>query len=172
MGEASREVAAVTRGASPSHLMIRGVTKRFQATVANDDVSFDVALGSIHSVVGQNGAGKSTTINCLTGFYPPTSGEVLIEGFNVHQDPKKAKQHLGVCSQEDTLDTDFDVLDQMRLMVQSGEITEFVSASIDEDGICQIHVCAMDLPGSIGLFEIGKHLLISVDQGPVDYEDE
>ena len=54
-----------------------------------------------------------------------------------------------------------DVLDAMRLMVQSGEITEFVAASIDEDGLSQIHVCAMDLPGSIGLFEIGKHLLIA-----------
>lgn len=63
-----------------------------------------------------------------------------------------------------------DVLDQMRLMVQSGEITEFVASSIDEDGICQIHVCAMDLPGSIGLFEIGKHLLISVDQGGADLD--
>lgn len=54
-----------------------------------------------------------------------------------------------------------DVLDAMRLMVQSGEITEFVAASIDDDGLSQIHVCAMDLPGSIGLFEIGKHLLIA-----------
>jgi hypothetical protein len=63
-----------------------------------------------------------------------------------------------------------DVLDSMRLMVQSGEITEFVAASIGEDGICQIHVCATDLPGSIGLFEIGKHLLISVDQGEDDLE--
>lgn len=65
-----------------------------------------------------------------------------------------------------------DVLDKMRLMVQSGEISEFVASSIDEDGICQIHVCAMDLPGSIGLFEIGKHLLISVDQGGADLDEE
>ena len=63
-----------------------------------------------------------------------------------------------------------DVLDKMRLMVQSGEITEFVASSIDEDGIAQIHVCALDLPGSIGLFEIGKHLLISVDQGGGELE--
>jgi hypothetical protein len=64
-----------------------------------------------------------------------------------------------------------DVLNQMRLMVQSGEITEFVAASIDEHGICQVHVCALDLPGSVGLFEIGKHLLITVDQSGGDLED-
>ncbi len=63
-----------------------------------------------------------------------------------------------------------DVLDQMRMMIHSGEITEFVAASIDEDGTCQIHVCAFDLPGSIGLFEIGKHLLIAGDQGMADLE--
>ncbi len=63
-----------------------------------------------------------------------------------------------------------DVLDQMRMMIQRGEITEFVAASIDEDGICQIHVCAMDLPGSIGLFEIGKHLLIAGEVGGAELE--
>lgn len=64
-----------------------------------------------------------------------------------------------------------DVLDKMRLMVQSGEISEFVACSMDEDGIAQIHVCALDLPGSVGLFEIGKHLLIAVDQGGAELED-
>ena len=54
-----------------------------------------------------------------------------------------------------------DVLDTMRLMIQSGEIAEFVCCSVDEDGMAQIHVCALDLPGSIGMFEIGKHLLIA-----------
>lgn len=63
-----------------------------------------------------------------------------------------------------------DVIDAMRLMVQSGEISEFVAASIDSDGITQIHICAMDLPGSIGLFEIGKHLLISGETGISEME--
>ena len=53
------------------------------------------------------------------------------------------------------------VLEFMRAEIEKGTIKEFVAASIDDEGICQIHVCAMDLPGSIGLFEIGKHLLIS-----------
>jgi C4-type Zn-finger protein len=54
-----------------------------------------------------------------------------------------------------------EVLDYMRTAIEGGEIKEFVACSIDDDGISQIHVCAMDLPGSIGLFEIGKHLLIA-----------
>jgi hypothetical protein len=53
-----------------------------------------------------------------------------------------------------------DVLDFMRKEIEAGDIKEFVACSIDPDGIAQIHVAAMDLPGSVGLFEIGKHLLI------------
>jgi hypothetical protein len=55
------------------------------------------------------------------------------------------------------------VLAHIKHEIESGAIKEFVAASIDNDGICQIHVAAMDLPGSIGLFEIGKHILISGD---------
>lgn len=52
------------------------------------------------------------------------------------------------------------VIDYMKAAIENGDIKEFVSCSIDNDGECQIHVAAMDLPGSIGLFEIGKHLLL------------
>jgi uncharacterized protein YoaH (UPF0181 family) len=54
-----------------------------------------------------------------------------------------------------------EVLEYMRNGIEQGEIKEFVACSIDTDGVSQIHVAAMDLPGSIGLFEIGKHLLIA-----------
>jgi len=63
-----------------------------------------------------------------------------------------------------------DVIDAMRLMVQSGEIAEFVAASIDEDGITQVHVCTLDLPGAIGLYEIGKHLVIAGETGSAEFE--
>jgi phosphoribosylformimino-5-aminoimidazole carboxamide ribonucleotide (ProFAR) isomerase len=53
------------------------------------------------------------------------------------------------------------VIDFMKDSIEKGEIKEFVACSIDDDGICQIHVAAMDLPGSVGMFEIGKHLLIN-----------
>jgi hypothetical protein len=63
-----------------------------------------------------------------------------------------------------------DVIDAMRSMVQSGEITEFVAASMDNDGLTQIHACALDLAGGVGLFEIGKHLLIAGETGIVEME--
>lgn len=87
-----------------------------------------------------------------------TDGKVVVLGGREEAEAKRKQDML-------------DVLDQMRLMVQRGEILEFVASSIDEDGICQVHVCALDLPGSVGLFEIGKHLLISVDQGGMELDD-
>lgn len=57
-----------------------------------------------------------------------------------------------------------EVVEEMRRQIEGGRIKEFVACSIDVDSDCQIHVCSLDLPGGIGLFEIGKHLLIQNDQ--------
>ncbi|MBI3504182.1 MAG: ABC transporter ATP-binding protein [Proteobacteria bacterium] len=76
-------------------------------------VSFEVKAGECFGLLGPNGAGKSTTIQCISGFYPATSGEVMINGANVHTHPRQARQKFGLCSQEETLDSDFKVLDQL-----------------------------------------------------------
>jgi lipooligosaccharide transport system ATP-binding protein len=76
-------------------------------------INFSVSKGECFGLLGPNGAGKSTSMKCITGFYEPTSGSVEILGIDVHKNPKAARQGLGVCNQDDTLDTDFSVLDQM-----------------------------------------------------------
>jgi len=53
-----------------------------------------------------------------------------------------------------------EVLETMRKAVEEGSIKEFVACSMDHDGVPQIHVAAMDLAGSIGMYELGKVLLI------------
>ena len=64
-------------------LDVRGVTKRFEGIVANDDVSFTVSEGEIVSIIGPNGAGKSTLFGCITGFHRPSAGRVLFGGRDV-----------------------------------------------------------------------------------------
>jgi branched-chain amino acid transport system ATP-binding protein len=64
-------------------LDVRGITKRFEGVVANDDVSFTVSEGEIVSVIGPNGAGKSTLFGCITGFHRPSAGRVLFGGRDV-----------------------------------------------------------------------------------------
>lgn len=59
---------------------LRNITKRFGAVLANDAVSIKVEPGTIHAIVGENGAGKSTAMRIAYGFYTSDSGEILING--------------------------------------------------------------------------------------------
>jgi ABC-type uncharacterized transport system ATPase subunit len=56
----------------------RGVTKRFGAFAANRDLNFSVRQGSIHGLIGENGAGKSTAMKVLFGIYPADEGQILV----------------------------------------------------------------------------------------------
>jgi general nucleoside transport system ATP-binding protein len=59
---------------------LRDITKRFGQVLANDRVSIKIAPGTIHAIVGENGAGKSTAMRIAYGFYTADSGEILING--------------------------------------------------------------------------------------------
>jgi hypothetical protein len=54
-----------------------------------------------------------------------------------------------------------ETIDYIRKAIESGEIEEFVAVSMNEQGETQIHACVNDFVGGVGLFEIGKHILIS-----------
>src|SRR5918995_2080034 len=61
-------------------LELRDITKRFGGVLANDHVNIKVEPGTIHAIVGENGAGKSTAMRVAYGFYTADSGEILING--------------------------------------------------------------------------------------------
>jgi branched-chain amino acid transport system ATP-binding protein len=64
-------------------LEIRHVSKFFGGLAANADISFTVEEGMIVGLIGPNGAGKTTLFNCITGYYPPSRGEVLFNGVSL-----------------------------------------------------------------------------------------
>jgi general nucleoside transport system ATP-binding protein len=61
-------------------LELRHITKTFGNVIANNDVSFNVEKSTIHAIVGENGAGKSTVMRIAYGFYNADSGEILVDG--------------------------------------------------------------------------------------------
>jgi branched-chain amino acid transport system ATP-binding protein len=77
-------------------LEVRGLTKRFGGLVATDAVSFTLGEGEILGLIGPNGAGKTTLFNAVAGFFPPTSGEILLDGAPIAGLPPERVAALGV----------------------------------------------------------------------------
>lgn len=74
---------------------VKNLTKRFGPHTAVDNISFVINDGEIVGFLGPNGAGKTTTMNMMTGFISSTEGTVRINGFDILEEPVKAKKQLG-----------------------------------------------------------------------------
>ena len=90
---------------------LSNVTKRFGATVALDNASFRVRRGAVHALLGENGAGKSTTVKLLSGLMQPDEGSISILGQSVNMRGPKDAHRAGVQTafQEMTLVRDLTV---------------------------------------------------------------
>jgi ABC-2 type transport system ATP-binding protein len=74
---------------------VKELTKKYGERLAVDHISFSVKRGEILGFLGQNGAGKSTTMKILTGFMPATSGTASVAGFDVFENPYDVKKRIG-----------------------------------------------------------------------------
>ncbi len=77
-------------------LEVRDLTRRFGGIVAVNGLSFKVAKGAIHGLIGPNGAGKTTTFNLISGFYAPSSGQVIYDGRDVSGRKTSALAAIGL----------------------------------------------------------------------------
>ena len=94
-----------------------GVTKRFGAVTALEDVSLRVRAGRIHALLGENGAGKSTLVKCLMGTYHADSGSFLIDG-REHRSRSPRESHaagIGMVYQHFTLVPEMTVAENLML---------------------------------------------------------
>jgi ABC-2 type transport system ATP-binding protein len=80
-------------------VQLRGLTKRFPATLAVDDVTFDIRAGEIFGILGPNGSGKTTTIRMLCGLLAPSAGSAMVAGVDVGRQPDQVKALIGYMSQ-------------------------------------------------------------------------
>jgi branched-chain amino acid transport system ATP-binding protein len=105
-----------------SLLEVRGLTRRFGALTAVKDVSFEVAEGEVFGIAGPNGAGKSVLFSTISGFYGPTSGEVVFDGRPIGGLPPHRICHLGLTRtfQTPTLFHSLSVEDNIRVGASFG----------------------------------------------------
>lgn len=97
---------------------IKSLTKTFGDKVAVDDLTFTVADGEIMGFLGPNGAGKSTTMNILTGYLSATSGTAVINGADIFEDPKHAKQNIGFLPEQPPLYPDMTVMEYLKFVYE------------------------------------------------------
>lgn len=138
----------MSRGGPPL-LEVSGISKRFGATQALDNVHFDLHPGEVHALMGENGAGKSTLMKIISGNYQPDRGVILLDGREVVMaSPRDAMTAgLGIIHQElNTLPemtvaenlaigneptTRLGVLDRRRMIADARAKLERVGADID-----------------------------------------
>jgi ABC-type uncharacterized transport system ATPase subunit len=77
-------------------LELRGITKEFPGTLANDHIDLDLLRGEVHALLGENGAGKTTLMNVLYGLSKPDAGEILVNGEVVTFTSPKAAIERGI----------------------------------------------------------------------------
>lgn len=78
-------------------------SKDYGDVKAVENLTLHVSNGEIFGMLGPNGSGKTTTINCLTGLTNPTAGELKVEGYDVRKEPSNVRAIIGICPQETAL---------------------------------------------------------------------
>ncbi len=126
-------------------LQIRNLTKIYGQQKALNNITFSVNEGEIVGFLGPNGAGKSSTMKIATCYLPPTSGQVLVGGFDVAGQPMKVKQITGYLPEHNPLYLDLYVHEYLRfigglyglggqkLKQRVGEIIELCGLSLEQN---------------------------------------
>jgi ABC-2 type transport system ATP-binding protein len=96
-------------------ITVRNLVKKFGSFTANDNLNFEVYEGEIFGFLGANGAGKTTALRILSGLSSPTSGEVIVAGFNAKKDPEKIKKSIGYMCQKFSLYEDLTTRENIML---------------------------------------------------------
>ena len=99
-------------------IQVENITKKYGSFVAVNDISFEIDEGEIVGFLGPNGAGKSTTMNMITGFIEPTSGRIIVDGYDISKKPKKAKRQIGYMPEGVPLYSDLTVKEFVSYMAE------------------------------------------------------
>ncbi|MBO4368204.1 MAG: ATP-binding cassette domain-containing protein [Clostridia bacterium] len=116
---------------------IQNVSKRYGDKWAVKDVSFTINKGEVLGFLGRNGAGKSTTMNIVTGYISATSGRVLLDGYDILENPREVKRHIGYLPEIPPLYIDMTVDEYLRFVCSIKEVeTKHITNHVND--ICEL----------------------------------
>jgi ABC-2 type transport system ATP-binding protein len=133
---------------------VRNLTKRYGDLVAVNKVSFTAQKGEIVGFLGPNGAGKTTTMRIITGFTPPTSGTVKVEGFDILDEAHEVRKRIGYLPETPPLYSDMTVTSYLEFV---GRIKGLTRAALPDAVDRAMQRC--------GLTEVTRRVLGHLSKG-------
>ncbi|MCD8048296.1 MAG: ABC transporter ATP-binding protein [Clostridia bacterium] len=134
---------------------IKELEKSFGSTKAVDKISFNAEKGEILGFLGPNGAGKSTTMNIITGYISMSSGSVIINGYDILDEPIKAKRSIGYLPEQPPLYVDMTVAEYLDFVYELKKVKLNISK---RDHI--LDVCA-----AVGIEDVYKRRIKNLSKG-------
>ncbi|MEO0335661.1 MAG: ABC transporter ATP-binding protein [Pseudomonadota bacterium] len=124
-------------------IQVTNLTKAYGDRMAIDHLNFEVKKGEVVGFLGPNGAGKSTTMKIVTGFMAPTSGRVVVDGFDVFESPIEVKRRIGYLPELPPVYGDMRVAEYLRFCaeikgVASSKIKERVADSLSKTSLDEV----------------------------------
>ncbi len=111
---------------------IKHLSKHYGNVLAVDDISFVANPGEILGLLGPNGAGKSTTLNIITGYLSSSEGSVIVEGYDILEQPKKAKSKIGYLPEQPPLYQEMTVRNYLEFLFDLKKVRLPKKEHIDE----------------------------------------
>ncbi len=134
-------------------IIVDNISKHFGTQKAVDQVSFQVKTGEILGFLGPNGAGKSTTMRAITCYLTPTSGDIRVGGYSIHENPEEIKQNIGYLPESNPLYQDMPVLDYLRFVAEIHKIPkEKIPGRIRE----MVRTCGLEAEKHKKIAELSK----------------
>ena len=124
-------------------IQVENITKKYGSFTAEKNINFEIEEGEIVGFLGPNGAGKSTTMNMITGFIEPTSGRIIVDGYDISKKPKKAKKQIGYMPEGVPLYSDLTVKEFVTYMaeikgIDRKEKKDKVEKVLEETGLTEV----------------------------------
>jgi len=112
---------------------IQNISKKYGDKYAVKDATFTIKKGEILGFLGRNGAGKSTTMNIVTGYISATSGSVTVNGHDILQDPREAKRCIGYLPELPPLYMDMTVDEYLRFVCSIKDVKKsYIKSHLDD----------------------------------------
>ncbi|WP_372794852.1 ABC transporter ATP-binding protein [Pontiella sp.] len=135
-------------------IKVSGVTKKYPARLAVDNISFEVGRGEIVGFLGPNGAGKTTTMRMLTGYLPMNSGRIEVAGFDISKAPQEVRRRVGYLPESCPLYPEMRVDEYLKFRAS----LKGVKTSVRRSKVNEVkELC--------GLTEVGKRIIGQLSKG-------